>query len=704
MAKPSDLKDANQQKQRMLQELFKFEQETASEDDEIQVKDNRELISSPPEPEKSNLNPDGVVDIVTFCEHPYFLGLKLTPWQKLICKAFYSGTPGNTHLQIEKSKAESGCDGCIWKNHKDSEVTFVRQMQNPNRKLRPEEPAIKPENSPCLQCNRYLPEDRKFYYEFQMSSALNDKGRNNVTELQSRPVIENYTTEWDMLHAEEISERVRQQIIEKWGDKFQELILVLGRRSGKSFMVSVIALYEVYRFLMMDHPQSRYPLTEFDTISIVNIANSQRQAKGAIFDKMRSYCFKSPFFSQYVGKEIQGEIHFLTPHDKRENERRIAQGNTSLLTGTIQAISGHSNSSTLVGLTVAVVIIDEMAEMAGNNPEGNHDEILYDKLKPALATFGADGKMICISNPLAPQGKFFNLYESAFDDQLTLMFQLPTWLSNPTISKSWLESEKTKSRKTYNIFYGAQFSSGAGDTFLSEEDVLRAFRNRADEKRSEYGEPLQRYFMHLDPAHSSDYYSLAIVHAVPMGEFGSDGRELQRIIVDHIHYWEPLGPNQPINQDEVDEYIMRISQRFHLVQVTYDQHWSSQASITRMKHNGIPCQMTAFTGQFQREIYQNLYELFVNGRIDFYGINTINCELPNGNFKAIKDVTYAREQFLDLQRKYKGNGWKIEAPRGQKDDIPDCVAGAAFQAMKDRVFNTLPKPRSIAFNPWRQRL
>ena len=158
MAKPSDLKDANQQKQRMLQELFKFEQETASEDDEIQVKDNRELISSPPEPEKNNLNPDGVVDIVTFCEHPYFLGLKLTPWQKLICKAFYSGTPGNTHLQIEKEKAESGCNGCIWKNHKDSEVTFVRQMQNPNRKLRPEEPAIKPENSPCLQCNRYLPE------------------------------------------------------------------------------------------------------------------------------------------------------------------------------------------------------------------------------------------------------------------------------------------------------------------------------------------------------------------------------------------------------------------------------------------------------------------------------------------------------------------------------------------------------------------
>ncbi|MDP4366243.1 hypothetical protein QR509_26730, partial [Escherichia coli] len=76
-------------------------------------------------------------------------------------------------------------------------------------------------------------------------------------------------------------------------------------------------------------------------------------------------------------------------------------------------------------------------------------------------------------------------------------------LSNPTISKSWLESEKSKSRKTFNIFYGAQFSAGAGDTFLNEDVVFRAFRTLADYRRLEYGEPLQKYYMHLDPAHSS---------------------------------------------------------------------------------------------------------------------------------------------------------------------------------------------------------
>ena len=90
MTSKNDLRDQNQAKQRMLAELFKFEQETASDEEiEVSIMDKRDLASAPPEREKSLANPDGIVDIITFCEHPYFLGLKLTPWQKLICKAFY---------------------------------------------------------------------------------------------------------------------------------------------------------------------------------------------------------------------------------------------------------------------------------------------------------------------------------------------------------------------------------------------------------------------------------------------------------------------------------------------------------------------------------------------------------------------------------------------------------------------------------------
>ena len=65
MTSKNDLRDQNQAKQRMLAELFKFEQETASDEEiEVSIMDKRDLASAPPEREKSLANPDGIV--VTF--------------------------------------------------------------------------------------------------------------------------------------------------------------------------------------------------------------------------------------------------------------------------------------------------------------------------------------------------------------------------------------------------------------------------------------------------------------------------------------------------------------------------------------------------------------------------------------------------------------------------------------------------------------
>ena len=76
MTSKNDLRDQNQAKQRMLAELFKFEQETASDEEiEVSIMDKRDLASAPPEREKSLANPDGIVDIITFCEHHTFWAL-----------------------------------------------------------------------------------------------------------------------------------------------------------------------------------------------------------------------------------------------------------------------------------------------------------------------------------------------------------------------------------------------------------------------------------------------------------------------------------------------------------------------------------------------------------------------------------------------------------------------------------------------------
>ena len=76
----------------------------------------RSEIAPPAKPDKTRFNPDQIVDIVTFIEHPYFCNLKPYPLQRLILKCFYMGQEGNTDLIFQDIPEEErvGCTGCVW--------------------------------------------------------------------------------------------------------------------------------------------------------------------------------------------------------------------------------------------------------------------------------------------------------------------------------------------------------------------------------------------------------------------------------------------------------------------------------------------------------------------------------------------------------------------------------------------------------------
>lgn len=647
----------------------------------------------PPAPEKNKFNIDGMVDVVVFCEHAYFLNLRLTPWQKLILKVFYSGSPGNTNLTIEDNKTED-CSGCVWDYNRKFENIYHKSL------LKDEEGGkgslMPPENSPCLLCSRFKGAIREKRYEKLREEAIRKDQFDEITLLEARELVDMFQTEMDLLNDPQIEHKVRQQILDKFGRKFQELILVLGRRSGKSFLTAVITLYEVYRFLMMGHPQGRYPIMEFDIITILNVAVSEGQAKMAIFDKIRQLAESSPYFVQYIGKSLQNEMFFLTDHDKDENVRRIARGQEAMV-GTIQLKSGHSNASGMVGGTMAVIIIDEMAEMAPASAEGGTDDELYDKLKPAISTFGRDGKMICISNPLGPYGKFYKLYLDSFDDNLVLMAQLPTWLSNPYIEQAFLDQQKKKDPTNYHVFYGAKFGSSGSDAWISDAYVKRAFEHMGHTRRAVDGRPMTRYFAHLDPSKSSDYYTLVVCHAEPMeNAMGPDGKPMQRIIIDHMHMWKPRGKNQPINSEEVDRYILRLATKFKFAQISYDQ-WNSQSSITKLVNHGLNAVQKTFDMKYKSSIYGELYELFNDDRIVFYNVDSLYENESDGKFEELMEVTECKSQFINLQRKFSGKSYKIEALPGFHDDFCDAVAAASYEALKDKVYLTLPKLRTVMF-------
>lgn len=678
-------------KQQVMRDFNAFIQMVDEErgNESTSYQEARASISAPPEPEKNFRNPDGLVDVVTFCEHPYFLNLRLTPWQKLILKLFYCGSPGNIHLSIDDTHTEN-CEGCIWSNCREAERRTVKDIRS--KKMVPYV-YMPPENSRCLQCKRYSEEDRQVRFDFLKRTSLNDAQLAILEPLFNKLVEDKFTTEKDLFE-NDLEDDVREQIRGKIGLPFQELILVLGRRSGKSFMVSVIALYEVYKLLMMVHPQSRYALMEFDTITLLNVATSETVARSAIFIKIKNLVETSPYFIQYIGKNPTSlEILFLTDHDKEENIRREKMG-VPLLEGTIELRSGHSQSATLLGGTICTVIIDEMAAMAKNSIETEGvDETLYAMLKPSLATFGMDGKMICISNPLGPTGKFYKLYQAAFVDKTMLMVQLATWQSNPTVDQLFLESERIKDPENFGMHYGAQFGVTGMSPLLPEWAVNAAFEKGTNRKRGESGYSQIQYFAHLDPAFSSDNYTLVVLHLEPIPNmYTPEGKQMKEIVVDYMHFWQPRN-GFPVDSNEVDSFIIELATKYKFTQISYD-HWGSQGSITKLRNYGLNVIQVTFSRNYQNLIFQEMYEMFINQRIDIYNVNSLVVQ--DSQLVSLEESKECRNQLLTLQKKWRSNNtYKIEALRGGRDDFPDCIAAAAYEALKFKEYQKLARPKSV---------
>ena len=689
---PSNKPDLRQQLLQSAQKATDFLKESgyASEFEDEMMPVLRAEAIPPAKPDKDRFNPDQIVDIITFIEHPYFCNLKPYPWQKLILKCFYMGQEGNTNLVINDSDNKDDCKGCVWE--------YIKQNENQFFKARKENKQFKTifavTNSPCLQCSRQDSDIIRERYDQAREEATNPDSERQVVELEQRPIIDNYQTEKDLLFSEEFDPKLRMQVMDKCTKryKFQELVLVLGRRSGKSFLVSAMALYELYRLISMGHPQARYGLMEFDEIVLLNVARNEEQAKKAIFSKIKQTVLASPFFSPYIGKDTELEMRFYSSHDREENDRRKLKG-LNPFSGSLVLRCGSSNASGLVGLTCWCIIMDEVAAMAGDNPESGVDYSLYDDLKPSLATFGRDGKMMMLSNPKGPIGLLYDLHENRQDDPNTLVMRLPTWLTNPNIDKTWLDDQKKKNPTEHQMQYGAEFGASSSDPMFLKDDIDRMFSSMSMVKRAERSQSLFEYYCHLDPARTSDYYALVVAHTEMMsGLYGPDNLPLKRVVIDHIHFWNPMSKNQAVKERDVEDYVISLHGRFKFKQVSIDQ-WHSQSSIIKLQSAGINIQERQFNKEYKEKIYTELSQLIREDRIDVYDIPGGTYLDSANNLLELNEVQEAKTQFLFLQKKWKGKRFYIEALSGFKDDICDAVAAVCYECLTSKISLRLPRSK-----------
>ena len=267
-------------------------------------------------------------------------------------------------------------------------------------------------------------------------------------------------------------ERPTEQAKEAW--------LICGRRSGKSFILALVAVF------LACFKDWRPFLNVGERGTITVIAADRKQSR-TIMRYVRGLLRMVPMLRQLIEAERQEGIDL---------KNRVT-------------IEVHTCSfRTVRGYTVLAALCDELAFWTGED-SSNPDAEVIAALRPAMATV-PDAMLLCASSPYARKGVLWESYHRHFgQDGPILVWRAPTRTMNPTVSESFIAAEYEKDPVSAEAEFGAQFRTDI-ESFVSREAVEACVEWGVQERGPANG---RRYAAWTDPSGGSvDSFTLAIAH------------------------------------------------------------------------------------------------------------------------------------------------------------------------------------------------
>ena len=191
----------------------------------------------------------------------------------------------------------------------------------------------------------------------------------------------------------------------RYYDKYtkNEIILQLGKGSGKDFTSTVACAYIVYKLLCLKDPARYFGKPSGDAIDLINVAINAQQAKNVFFKGFKTKIEKSPWFAgKYNAKADSVEF------DK-----------------SITVYSGHSERESHEGLNLLLAVLDEISgfasEVGTGNEQGKTAENIYKAFRGSVDSRFPDlGKVVLLSFPRY-QGDFISKrYEDVIAEKETI--------------------------------------------------------------------------------------------------------------------------------------------------------------------------------------------------------------------------------------------------------------------------------------------
>jgi hypothetical protein len=471
-----------------------------------------------------------------------------------------------------------------------------------------------------------------------------------------------------------------------WKQTCSEVILQLGKGSGKDYTSTIACAYMVHLLLCLSEPARYYGKPPGDAIDIINIAINAIQANRVFFKGFNQRIEKSPWF--------QGKY--------------IAKANMVEFDKSVTVHSGHSEREAWEGYNVLVVILDEISGFELESTSG-HDQAktasaIYKMYRASVnSRFPDFGKVILLSfprfkndyiqqryneavaekevvirhhkfkvDPELPDGTEGNEFEMEWEEDHIISYKVPrmyalkrpTWEINPTrIIDDFTIDFYTDPTDALSRF--ACMPPDATDAFFKNRAVIeKAFSNpklnvdsygRIDDDFKPKDEI--KYFMHVDLAQKHDHCAVALAHVdgwVTM-KIGEQYKEAApRIIIDAVRYWTPTA-SKSVDFTEVKDYITSIRDRgFNLKLVTFDR-WNSHDMMQQLNVHGIKTEVLSVA----KKHYEDMSLVLTEERLHGPKIQLLVDELLQ--LRILKD--------------------KVDHPRKGSKDLSDAVCGAIYNSI-----------------------
>lgn len=379
-----------------------------------------------------------------------------------------------------------------------------------------------------------------------------------------------------------------------------ESVLVLGARSGKSFLTSIMALYES---ICKGHIWRKY-LAPGEVGYAVIIATRQKQAEDIIVRNAGRMLGQSKELAYWLEDEpLKAEIS---------------------LRNNLKIIALPCNSTAGRGLPIFFLAFDEIGHYYTEGAKADVD--IYNSLNPRRAQFPG-AKTALISTPAAKQGLLWQWFSEGFTVPGRATFQAPTRIMNPSIPAEFLERAQRQDPDNYSREFEARFAERLS-SFFDAAKIEQASILPDDLPWN----PAFLYHCGIDQSGLTgrDRYALAVSH----WDYDAD-----EIIVDCLRSWNTTDIN------EIRNAIAEIACRYSLYQATVDRYAAGYATALIMDIG-----LEAIIREPLPQIYLNFKQLLNLGQVKL----PANRELTDGLLNTT--AFYGRNNSLSIQHERSSSG------------------------------------------------